>query len=334
MSDIIASSDAMAAPLSLNTEDITPDYYVQNYMSFLIRFISNGRPAHDTIYTYAASINQFLKWCQKNKRHALTFHEYQIIMYRDYLYNREYKADTIANKLVAVRAFYQGAIKLNLIKQNPVESVSVKRDDTNLDITYAFTQEQMNAIFDFCNKIDNSLMRYRNIVIFALMGIEGLRRIEISRANIEDINWNVNVMLIRGKGHHGLIYPSNFTITMLKKYCELLSEYNPDKVPYTSGPLIISISHNSVYKRLTRDGVAHIAKTTLEALGLHQKGTRCHIFRHTCGTNLYAQTKDLRLVQETLRHRNPSTTARYTHVLDRLGRRYTEVISPKLKDHI
>lgn len=329
MTDMIARNNAALSVL--DTENISNDYYIEHYMDFVRRFISSGRPSDDTIYTYASAIDQFLSWCKKHSRHPLTFHEYQMVMYRDYLYNREYKADSIANKLVAIRAFYHGAIKIGLIKDNPVENVSVKRDDVGLDITYAFTQEQMNAIFEFCNRIENPLKRYRNIVIFALMGIEGLRRIEISRANIEDINWNVNVMLIRGKGHQGLIYPSNFTINMLKKYCSILSENNPAGASYESGPLIVSISHNSLYKRLTRDGVAHIAKTTLGALGLHQKGTRCHIFRHTCGTNLYAQTKDLRLVQETLRHRNPSTTARYTHVLDRLGRRYTEVISPKLK---
>ena len=55
----------------------------------------------------------------------------------------------------------------------------------------------------------------------------------------------------------------------------------------------------------------------------------CHVFRHSCGTNLYAATKDLRVVQETLRQRDPKVTARYAHVQQRMDKRYTSSIVPK-----
>ncbi len=53
----------------------------------------------------------------------------------------------------------------------------------------------------------------------------------------------------------------------------------------------------------------------------HRWQTRCgfdrslnfHSLRHTFATSLWRQTGDLRLVQQAVRHSNPSTTAIYTH---------------------
>lgn len=59
-------------------------------------------------------------------------------------------------------------------------------------------------------------------------------------------------------------------------------------------------------------------------------GLSCHVFRHSCGTNLYAETKDLRLVQDTLRHRDPKVTARYAHLTGRLEHRSTSVIAKSM----
>ena len=54
------------------------------------------------------------------------------------------------------------------------------------------------------------------------------------------------------------------------------------------------------------------------------------ILRHSCGTNLYSETKDIRLVQEQLRHSDPKMTARYAHVHERMTNRHTEKLAPKI----
>ena len=78
---------------------------------------------------------------------------------------------------------------------------------------------------------------------------------------------------------------------------------------------------------LTTSAIALLKKALTEA-GLKQPGYACHLFRHSCGTNLYQETKDLRVVQETLRQRSPKVTAKYAHVHDRMERRYTRGITP------
>lgn len=41
-----------------------------------------------------------------------------------------------------------------------------------------------------------------------------------------------------------------------------------------------------------------------------------HLLRHTMATDLYKQTKDLRLVQKILGHASITTTTIYTHLVD------------------
>ena len=88
-----------------------------------------------------------------------------------------------------------------------------------------------------------------------------------------------------------------------------------------------SISTVSVETKSASDGL-RVMNEALKLAGLKKAGASCHVLRHSCGTNLYANTKDLRLVQETLRQRNPAIAARYAHVQDRLTNRRTANITP------
>jgi hypothetical protein len=75
--------------------------------------------------------------------------------------------------------------------------------------------------------------------------------------------------------------------------------------------------------RISRNGIRSIMNKVLTACDLKHPGYSCHVFQRSCDTNLYHETKDLRLVQDVLRHRDPKITARYAHAADRLTKRYT-----------
>lgn len=67
----------------------------------------------------------------------------------------------------------------------------------------------------------------------------------------------------------------------------------------------------------------------LKQLELKAPGKSCHMLRHTCGTLLYKETKDLQVVKQVLRHRNIEMTSRYSHVQDAMLNRYTKAIPVK-----
>ncbi len=87
-----------------------------------------------------------------------------------------------------------------------------------------------------------------------------------------------------------------------------------------------SLSGNNRDKRLSRDGLRRIVNGYLEQAGLRNKinidgeaiRLSNHALRHTFATQVYGKTKDLLLVQRSLGHANPRTTAKYAHVNDDL----------------
>ena len=127
--------------------------------------------------------------------------------------------------------------------------------------------------------------------------------------------------MIRGKCPKGIlepIYPCDETFAVLEEYLKAIPTDRTIKKDGVLTPLILSSSNRNLMGRISRNGIRSIMNKTLNACNLKNPGCTCHIFRHSCGTNLYQETKDLRLVQEVLRHRDPKITARYAHVADRM----------------
>lgn len=317
---------------SLNVDEITPDYFVMHYAEFIPRVIAKGNPSSDTMRHYCNQIDFFIRWCLEKQRHPLVIHEYQMLMYREFLLNRQYKPDSIQIMLAAVRAFYSAAKKLELITVNPAAGVEAPTIGTTNDaMLHFYTPRQMNEVIHIFAEDKDPFTRYRNKLILYLMGVEGLRNIEVHRACLQDINWKEKVIMIRGKGAKGRmepIYPCDETFELLEDYIKAIPTDHEVKKDGVLTPLILSSSNRNYLGRISRNGIRSIMNKALAACNLKHPGYSCHVFRHSCGTNLYRETKDLRLVQEYLRHRDPKVTARYAHVADRLSKRYTSKLVP------
>ena len=301
---------------------LDPDYYLLHYPELLPRYISHGRPTQDTLKTYRERIEIFLSLCSENKFHPLSVHDYQMRIFLEY-YIQGHKDNTISVTIVAIRAFFMVAKRLHLIEENPCKYIhgasSFRSDET---FKY-FTMNQLQEIKKRIEEDADDFSRRRNLAIFYLMSIEGLRNVEVMRMNDEDIDWQHRVITIRGKGHLGTIYPSDKTLLSMQEY---IKNRPRTKQEYGFTPTFLSNSNRSKYQRITRNGIRKIMDKILRATGYKQKGVSCHVFRHSCGTNLYAATKDLRVVQETLRQRDPKVSARYAHVQERMEKRYTNLL--------
>ena len=85
-------------------------------------------------------------------------------------------------------------------------------------------------------------------------------------------------------------------------------------------PLILSGSNLHQFGRISRTGLRWIMNEALKRAGMKRKGQSCHILRHSCATNLYADTKDLKKVQAALRHKSSNITARYAKTYDSMNK--------------
>lgn len=331
--ELIVAGGNSSLAFSLEPTVITPDYFVAHYSEFLRRYIAKGSPSSDTMKNYCVRIDLFIRWCLEHKCHPLAVGDYQMRIYRDYLAQAGYASDTIQNKLTAVRAFYHAALKLELIKANPCTDIDAPYSDVGNRALHAYTPAQMKKICDVFLSEKESFLKWRNTAILYLMGVEGLRNVEVHRCCREDVDWGNSIINVRGKGSRGRmdpIFPCDETMEVLRNYVDSIDPGVEIKKDGMLTPLILSDSNRNEFGRISRNGIRYVMNKALKAADLKLPGYACHIFRHSCGTNLYAQTKDLRLVQDTLRHRDPKVTARYAHLTDRMERRSTSSIAKSM----
>lgn len=128
-----------------------------------------------------------------------------------------------------------------------------------------------------------------------LAGRCGLRRGEIARARVEDVQEDLTGHSLRvvGKGGHVRVVPLPADLTLM-----ILERGSGWLFPSPRGG------------HLTPHHVAKIARVYLPV------GVPLHTLRHRCASTAYAATRDLRAVQELLGHSRPETTAGYVQVPD------------------
>lgn len=295
-----------------------------DYKKILPAFIAGGNPADDTLNKYQYEIDNWLTWCSDNDFDPLKITEYDARLYLRYLTNRRYADASIALKVSAVKMFYYVTTKLKLVETNPFADIKTKAptyDDADFDFL------KPSELKEICDSLRSSTdpVSARNLAIVMLMAVEGLRTVEVHRMSDEDFKERTNSILIHGKGRDAYIYPCEDTLNIIERYRSV----RPEPIADGAGtPTFVGLARKFYGHRITRNGIRWAINGILTAANKKKSGEACHMLRHTCGTNLYAATKDLRLVQETLRQKNPSVTARYAHVSERITDRKTSTISP------
>lgn len=326
--DLITIDNTPSLALMLDSDVVNGDYYIRHYADYLPMYIGRGNPSADTVATYCQSIDLFLRWCRENKLPPLSARDRHMRVYFEVLRRRGVHKNTLATRLTGVRAFFMIAKKLHLIETNPCADLHFGAQNTNDALFRYYEPEKIQVLVNAFSEEPDEFIRLRNTLILLLMAVEGLRNVEVVRMNDQDIQWDTpRSILIHGKGHDAPIFPSDVTFNVLEKYLKVRP---PALMEYGFTPTIIN-DNNHGHSRISRNGVRYVMNKALESCNLKVKGFSCHVFRHSCGTNLYESTKDIRLVQEQLRHSDPKITARYAHVHNRISQRYTNQIAPDVK---
>lgn len=302
---------------------LTATDFLLGYKGIIKRFIADGKPSEDTLRSYYSTIDQYLVWIKEMEANPFKISEQQIIYYRQYLIDKNYSATSIKFKLTAIRKFYSVAMKYKLISENPALEIHSQRDpDSYIPVTTYYSSEQLKEILSVLDDNDEIQLRTKTMII--LMAVDGLRTVEVHRMNQEDINFAVNSIYIRDKRHNDTIYPSDLTMEYLRKYID-----RREAVKASLTPVFVSTGNRSKGRRISRQKIRVYVAQALEKCKLKNPGKCCHILRHTCGSLLYAETKDIQAVKNVLRHCNVKMTSRYSHVANAMSKRYTNAIQAR-----
>lgn len=150
----------------------------------------------------------------------------------------------------------------------------------------------------------------RTQLIVSLMLQEGLRRSEVSRLDVEDIDFGERTMLIRSKGGGGELVDS---LPITSETWSILSRYLAEEGAL-HGPLL----RNRVRKhgRMSAGTVSDLVREAMYEAGVKVRGDCSrskvpHSCRHTAAHDILTRTKNVRAVQKALRHRSIRSTEIY-----------------------
>jgi integrase/recombinase XerC len=220
------------------------------------------------------------------------------------------KKSSQARKLSALRTFFRFLIKQGVIIDNPASVVRTPKQDKYLP--QHLTVDEAFALLDSVPSSDTAHARDR--AILEVLYSTGIRVSELVGLNRNDLELNLGIIKVRGKGRKERIVPIG------KKAVEFLSHYlqKSENLLPAGQRGNIPVFLNSRAGRLTARSVGRLIDKYVKHCGL-QRNISPHSIRHSFATHLLNAGADLRAIQELLGHVNLSTTQRYTHLnIDKL----------------
>lgn len=275
-----------------------------DFESLFTDFLSYIDVKNKSAETYAKAIKQFFVYLKKEGIQAPT--RADIIAYREEL-TKSHKPATVQLYISAVKLFFSWLGQRG-IYSNIADKVKAPAQDRGHKKSY-LTDAQAARVLQAAK--DNR----RNYALLSLMMTTGIRTIEASRANIEDLDTIAGqpALYIQGKGHddkkdYVKIAPE--VENALRDYLQTRAGSAP------ADPLFISESNRSG-GRLTTRSISRIAKETMKSAGFNSERLTAHSLRHTAAHLNLENGGTVEETRELLRHANVETTYIYINEMNR-----------------
>ena len=295
--------------LRLAPQEITQP--ITSPVNALNRFFGFLDVAPKTADTYRKALKQFISFL--NERGIKTPSREDIIAFKKYLDAEGKKPATISLYLSAVRRFFSWCEAENIYPditrgiKSPRIDAGHKKD--------CFSGSQVRDIMNGINR--NSLEGMRNFAMFGLMAVCGLRTIEISRANVEDLRnvAGVACLFIQGKGKTS---KSDFVKVPPQVEKAIRAYLSARGSVSENAPLFASCSRRNRGHRLSTRTISGVAKSAMIQAGYISELWTAHSLRHTAVTIALMAGNALDDVKAFARHNSVNTTLIYAHNVNRL----------------
>lgn len=290
-----------------NTQEIQP-VSPQRIEELVDKFIYSQDVKESSKRLYRRTLKQYFNWVVKKSYSLSEIARPQLIEYKEELLSSGKSSLTVGSYVTSVRRFYEWT-EANKFYPNVAKGIKSPKRKQQFK-KQPLLPSQATELLNYYQSKD-----LRDYSIINLLLRTGLRTIEITRANVEDITvkGSHRVLLIQGKGRDE---KDNFVLLTEKAYQPLAQYLATRDNVNSSEPLFISTSNNSSGDRLTTRTISYIAKEGLKAIGLNEKAFTAHSLRHTTAVNILRAGGSLETAQFTLRHSNPATTQIYTATLN------------------
>ena len=227
----------------------------------------------------------------------------------------------------ALRTFYKFLIRHGVVESMPIKNLSLPKPEKRLP--RFLTKQQMEDLLAAPAKLHATQQQIkgpgrpisaevcaRDVAVLETIYSCGLRISELCGLRVEDIDFNEQIVRVRGKGKKERLVPIGVpALETIQNYWAVLLE-----PPVGIQPVFRADTHKAA--PLSALQLSRRLKNYLIIAGLDPSLTP-HKLRHSYATHLLDAGADLRSVQELLGHAHLITTQVYTHVTtERLKKAY------------
>ena len=261
-------------------------------MDEIDRLLSSPALSDSTRRAYRTDLEQFTRWL---RTHGLGLEDVDVAVLSDYVaelgrQRPKLAPATIGKKLTAVRALLRSALGPSRV---PDASLAPKRPRR---LPIAPKPDEVNELLDGVER--DGPLGLRNRALVELVYSAGLRSAEAVGLDLQDVDFDQELVHVRGKGGKERTVP--------------LREARPQ---------LVRGAQNAVF--LSARG------RRLDTSTLRRLTPNPHRLRHAFATHLLEGGADLRVIQELLGHSSLSTTQIYSHVDGRRLRRVYDRAHPR-----
>ncbi|UCH77408.1 MAG: tyrosine recombinase [Candidatus Coatesbacteria bacterium] len=265
--------------------------------------------AANTVEAYLRDVRDFLAY--RGEYRGATLND--VVAYVRELSAGGAAAASLSRRLSSLRVFYRYLSEEGEVAASPLEFVPSPKTPARLPdylhvreveaiIAAAAAEAEATATAPAARQAEAA----RDAALLAVAYSCGLRATELVTLRRADVDLNVAVVRVRGKGGKERLVPfGEVARRYLERYLAVAAEAGLGEAPYLfpsrrrEGPISRQLFWKVVKKYAARAGVP---------------GVKPHLFRHTFATHLIQAGADVRTVQELLGHANVTTTQIYAHL--------------------
>ena len=253
---------------------------------------------------YKSRIWMFLEFIQEHP-----FNQNSFLEFKRYLAARNDIAIATKSKYLTVaRVFLKELNKQGIIPADVTQNVK-SFQQTKKHKKFGLNQEEVNLLLTEIDQLPESFGNVRLRAIISLLVFQGLRQIEVTRLDVEDVSLGQMTALIHGKGRD-----DKEPIDLHPRSVEAIKHYMMF-CKVRSGPLFVSNSNNNQSGRLSTKSIRNIVTAFLKNLNLRNS---THGFRHYFTTKLIELfSNDLLTVAKFTRHKSVETLQVYNDNISR-----------------
>lgn len=279
---------------------------MENIFSLFEKFLQAERSySPNTVEAYLRDVKGFFAFSGLTEQDIPSISKAQIRKWLAFCQKEGAKRTTLNRKLASLRTFFKFLIRENITQTNPAAGVKTGGIDKKLPAYLSV--DQTFAMLDDSGK---TFIDVRDKAILELLYSTGLRVGELVSLDLDQLNFEPEMIKVKGKGSKERIVPFG---TNAKRALLAYFPYREQLLEKRGRLNEPALFINRLGSRLTARSVQRMVQKKALKAGIIKKVTP-HTLRHAMASHMLESGADLKTIQDILGHASLATTQIYTHI--------------------